>query len=41
MLADVQLIQHADLKFPIILSCDGSVMDGMHRVGRALLEGRG
>jgi hypothetical protein len=29
-----------DLKFPIILSRDGRVMDGMHRVCRALLDGR-
>jgi hypothetical protein len=40
MLAHVRLIQDADLKFPIILSVDGSVMDGRHRVGKALLEGR-
>ena len=35
-----KLIQEADLSFPIILSADGRVMDGMHRVGKALLEGR-
>lgn len=29
----------ADLTYPIILSSDGRVMDGMHRVARALLEG--
>ena len=33
------LILEADLSFPIILSTDGSVMDGMHRVCRALIEG--
>jgi hypothetical protein len=33
-----QLIREADLSFPIILSADGGVMDGMHRVGKALLE---
>jgi hypothetical protein len=27
-----------DLAFPIILSSDGRVMDGMHRVGKALLQ---
>jgi hypothetical protein len=32
-----RLIEAADLRFPIILSADGRVMDGMHRVGRALL----
>jgi len=31
------LIQAADLNCPIILSRDGSVMDGMHRVAKALL----
>ena len=34
-----RLIQEADLAFPIILSSDGRVMDGMHRVAKALLEG--
>lgn len=33
-------IAEADLSYPIILSSDGRVMDGMHRVGKALLEGR-
>jgi len=32
-----RLIEAADLSFPIILSCDGSVMDGMHRVAKAVL----
>ena len=35
-----RLIQEADLSFPVILSNDGRVMDGMHRVAKALLEGR-
>ena len=35
-----RLIQGADLSFPIILSSDGRVMDGMHRVAKAVLEGR-
>jgi len=30
------LIAAADLCFPIILSSDGSVMDGMHRVAKAV-----
>ena len=34
-----RFIAEADLSFPIILSSDGRVMDGMHRVGKALLEG--
>lgn len=32
-------IQAADLSFPIILSSDNRVMDGMHRVAKALLLG--
>jgi hypothetical protein len=35
-----RLMLDSDLTFPIILSSDGRVMDGMHRVCRALLEGR-
>ncbi len=34
-----RLIQETDLRHPIILSADGRVMDGMHRVCKALLEG--
>src|SRR5271169_6704300 len=33
-----RLILDCDLAFPIILSSDGRVMDGMHRVCKALLE---
>ena len=36
----VRLVQAVDLSYPIILGDDGRVMDGMHRVVRALLEGR-
>jgi hypothetical protein len=36
----VRLIQEVDPSFPIILGADGRVMDGMHRVARAMLEGR-
>jgi hypothetical protein len=35
----VNLIEAADLSFPIILSATGAVMDGMHRVARAVLHG--
>src|SRR3954469_22203328 len=35
-----RLMEAADLAFPIILSSDGRVMDGMHRVGKATLLGR-
>ena len=34
-----RLIDAADLSFPIILSSDGHVMDGMHRVAKAALLG--
>jgi len=35
-----RLIAEADLAYPIILGADGRVMDGMHRVAKAYLEGR-
>lgn len=35
----VRLIRAADLTYPIILGPDGRVMDGMHRVARAMLDG--
>jgi len=40
-----EIVEHArlmvdcDLTFPIILSSDGRVMDGMHRICKALLDG--
>ena len=40
MLTHVQLMDEADLSFPIILAADGAVMDGMHRVAKAMREGR-
>jgi hypothetical protein len=36
----VRLMQDADLAFPVILSSDGGVMDGMHRICKALLAGQ-
>jgi hypothetical protein len=33
-------VQRADLKFPIILSPGGFVLDGIHRIIKARLEGR-
>jgi hypothetical protein len=35
-----RLIAETDLAHPIILSAEGRVMDGMHRVCKALLESR-
>jgi hypothetical protein len=36
-----RLIEEADPTFPVILSSDGRIMDGMHRVLKALLLGLG
>lgn len=36
----VRLINEVDTGYPIILGPDGRVMDGMHRIARALLENR-
>src|SRR5882757_874823 len=35
-----KLIQETDMAHPIILSSEGRVMDGMHRVCRALIDNR-
>ena len=40
VLLHMKLIQAVDPRFPIILAGDGRVMDGMHRVAQAFLEGR-
>jgi hypothetical protein len=36
-----RLINEADLSFPIILSSDGRVMDGMHRAAKAAMQNLG
>jgi hypothetical protein len=36
----MRLVNDVDPSYPIILAADGRVMDGMHRVVRALLDGR-
>lgn len=36
----MELVNDADLSYPVILGSAGQVMDGMHRVARCLLEGR-
>lgn len=36
----MELILEADMDYPIILCPEGRVMDGMHRVAKALLEGK-
>jgi hypothetical protein len=35
-----RLIEDVDLSYPVILGVDGRVMDGMHRIAKALLLGR-
>lgn len=40
LLGHMQLIDDVDLSFPIILDGEGRVMDGMHRVCRAVREGK-
>jgi hypothetical protein len=37
LIEHLKLIEEADLAFPIILSSNGAVMDGMHRVAKAVL----
>ena len=39
VLRHMRLIDEVDLSHPIILGADGRVMDGMHRVAKALLQG--
>ncbi len=34
-----QLMHAADLSFPVILAAEGRVMDGMHRIAKALMLG--
>jgi len=36
----MQLVKNANLSYPIIIGADGRVMDGMHRVAKALLVDR-
>jgi hypothetical protein len=40
IIEQVRLIQEVDCSHPIILGADGRVMDGMHRIARAILDGR-
>ena len=40
LVGHARLIAECDLAHPVILSADGRVMDGMHRICRALLEGQ-
>lgn len=35
----IELAEKASLKYPVILSSEGRVMDGMHRVMKAMIKG--
>lgn len=39
-LSHVKLIMNADLDYPIILTPLGSIADGRHRIGKAIIEGQ-
>jgi hypothetical protein len=39
LVAHLRLVLDADPSYPVILGSDGRVMDGMHRIARAVLEG--
>jgi len=39
LLAHFTLIEQVDLSYPIILSSNGRLMDGMHRVAKAVMMG--
>jgi hypothetical protein len=39
MLEHIQLVEECDLSYPIILDSAGRVMDGMHRICRAIRDG--
>jgi hypothetical protein len=41
VVAHARLMLDAGVSFPVILGPDGRVMDGMHRIARVLLGGRG
>ena len=38
--AHAQLVEAAELTYPIIRAANGAVMDGRHRMAKALMEGR-
>ena len=38
--AHMKKVMDADLEYPIILDDEGYVMDGRHRIAKAILEGR-
>lgn len=40
MVMHMRAVQSADLRYPILLDEDGELLDGRHRIMRALLEGK-
>jgi hypothetical protein len=40
IIGHIRFIQDVDPSYPVVLGSDGRVMDGMHRIARAVLEGR-
>ena len=40
MIGHMQLINDADLAYPIVLAANGEVMDGRHRIAKAALLGK-
>ena len=40
VITHMRLVRDVDPAYPVILGSDGRVMDGMHRIARAVLEGR-
>ena len=40
MLTHMQAVNNADLKYPIIMDEDGEIMDGRHRIMKAILTGK-
>jgi hypothetical protein len=40
LVTHMRLVRDVDPSYPVILGSDGRVMDGMHRIARAVLEDR-
>jgi hypothetical protein len=40
MVMHIKAVENADLKCPIILDEDGEIMDGRHRIMKALWKGK-
>lgn len=40
VISHMRLVEEVDPSYPVILGADGCVMDGMHRVVRAIMDGQ-